>query len=142
MGYGQPVYCSLSFSGGIGLGDYRKLQVWQRAHRLTLDVYQATRTFPKDETYALTSQLRRASSSIPANIAEGCGRNGDAELARFLAIAAGSVTELDYHLLLARDLGYLDPSQYDHLMAEAQGVAKMLYTLIESIRRRPNAHNP
>lgn len=87
------------------MGDYRKVAVWVRAHRLTLDVYRATRQLPKEELYGLTSQLRRAASSVPANIAEGCGRNSDAELGRFLVIALGSATELDYHLLLARDLG-------------------------------------
>jgi four helix bundle protein len=121
------------------VGDYRKLKVWERAHRLTLDVYHATRLFPRDETYGLTSQLRRGASSIPANIAEGCGRNGDAELARFLEIAMGSARERDYHLLLARDLGLLDPSTDEHLAGEAQGVARMLATFIDKLR--PN-HDP
>ena len=116
------------------MGDYRKLQVWERAHRLTLDVYEATSTFLQREQYGLTSQLWRASASIPANIAEGCGRKGDAELARFLTIAMGSANELDYHPLLARDLGYLPASRYDHLAMEAQGVAKMLSTFIDRLR--------
>jgi four helix bundle protein len=116
------------------MGDYRKLQVWERAHKLTLEVYAATRTFPKDEVFGLMSQLRRAAASIPANIAEGCGRNGDVELARFLTIAMGSANELDYHLLLARDLGYLDSSRYEHLAFEAQGVAKMLATFVDRLR--------
>jgi four helix bundle protein len=123
------------------MGDYRKLQVWERAHRLTLEVYQVTRTFPKEELYGVTSQLRRASASIPANIAEGCGRKGDAELARFLGIALGSTTELDYHLLLARDLGYLQLSHYEHLSAEAQGVSKMLATFIDRLRH-PTSQRP
>ena len=125
------------------MGDYRKPQVWERAHRLTLDVYEATSTFPKGEQYGLTTQLRRAAASIPANIAEGCGRKGDAELARFLTIAMGSTNELDYHLLLARDLGYLQSSNYEHLAIEAQGVAKMLSTFIDRLRhpanQQPNA---
>ena len=108
--------------------------MWPRAHRLTLDVYDATQAFPTEEPYGLTSQLRRASSSIAANIAEGCGRNGDAELGRFLGIARGSANELDYHLLLARDLGYLQASPYEHLTAEAQGVAKMLAAFIDRLR--------
>jgi four helix bundle protein len=95
------------------VGDFRKLQVWHRAHKLTLDVYRATSAFPKEELYGLTNQLRRASASIGANIAEGCGRNTDAELARYLGIAVGSANELDYHLLLARDLGYLQPAAYE-----------------------------
>jgi four helix bundle protein len=117
------------------LGDYRKVAVWARAHRLTLDVYRATREFPKNELYGLTSQLRRAASSVPANIAEGCGRNSDAELARFLVIALGSMTELDYHLLLAHDLGYLPTPDYDRLAAETQECSKMLASFIDTVRR-------
>jgi four helix bundle protein len=101
------------------LGDDRKLQVWQRAHRLTVEVYQATRAFPREEQGGLTSQLRWAASAIAANIAEGCGRTGDAELAQFLAIARGSANELDDHLLLAREPGYLPPMHYDQLTVEA-----------------------
>jgi four helix bundle protein len=123
------------------VAEYRKLDVWVRAHHLTLDVYQATRSFPREEAYGLTSQLRRAASSIPANIAEGCGRRGDAELARFVSIALGSATELDYHLLLARDLEYLQPQPYEHLASEAQGVARMLAAFIETLRRT-NHRNP
>ena len=92
--------------------DFKKMAVWQKSHALTLALYQATISFPRDEMYGLTSQLRRAGSSIPANIAEGCGRNGNAELARFLYIAMGSASELEYHLLLARDLGYLAEQTY------------------------------
>jgi four helix bundle protein len=120
------------------VGDYRQLQVWQRAHQLTLDVYQATRALPKEELFGLTSQLRRASSSIPANIAEGCGRNSDAELARYLGIALGSTNELDYHLLLARDLAYLPSPAYEHLAAETQGVAKILTAFINRLRQSKN----
>jgi len=87
--------------------DFRKLVVWQKAHQLTLDVYCITRTYHKEELYGLTSQTRRAAASIPANIAEGCGRNGGADLARFLHIAAGSASELDYHLILACDLDFI-----------------------------------
>ena len=84
--------------------DFRDLQVWQKAHGLTLAIYRVTVTFPRQELYGLTTQLRRASSSIAANLAEGCGRNSDAEFARFCSIAMGSASELEYHLLLARDL--------------------------------------
>ena len=86
--------------------DFRTLTVWQEAHQLTLSIYRVTKNFPKDELYGLTSQMRRCSASIAANIAEGCGRRGNAEFARFLQIASGSASELDYHLLLARDLGF------------------------------------
>jgi four helix bundle protein len=89
------------------LRNFRELKVWEKSHRLTLEVYQATTGFPREEMYGLTSQIRRASASIPANIAEGRGRSGVAELARFLHIATGSASELDYHLMLARDLGFL-----------------------------------
>jgi four helix bundle protein len=87
--------------------DYCELQVWQLGHALTLEIYATTKSFPKDELFGLTSQMRRAASSIPANIAEGCGRDGDAELKRFLIIALGSACELDYFILLSAELGYL-----------------------------------
>jgi four helix bundle protein len=83
--------------------DFRQLKVWQKSHQLTLAVYKLTASFPREETYGLSAQIRRASSSISANLAEGCGRNGDAELARYCSIASGSASELEYHLLLARD---------------------------------------
>lgn len=118
------------------MGDYRKVAVWERAHRLTLEVYRATRQFPREEQFGLTSQMRRSATSVPANIAEGCGRNSDAELARFLTIALGSANELDYHLLLARDLGYLPQEDYDHLATETQGVARMLSAFIDTVRRK------
>ncbi len=87
--------------------EFRELKVWQKAHRLTLEAYQASATFPREELFGLTSQVRRAASSIPANIAEGCGRGGG-DLVRFCELAAGSASELEYHLILAHDLGYLD----------------------------------
>ena len=117
------------------MGDFRKLHVWERSHRLTLEVYAATSGFSKDELFGLTSQVRRSAVSIPANIAEGCGRNGDAELARFMTIAMGSANELDYHLLLARDLGYLPPPRYDQLSIETQSIAKMLAAFITRLRQ-------
>ena len=93
--------------------DFRELKVWEKSHQLTLAVYKATTKFPKDEMYGLTGQIRRSCASIPANVAEGCGRGGDAELARFLQIAMGSASELEYHLLLSRDLNFLDITEYD-----------------------------
>jgi four helix bundle protein len=95
--------------------NFRDLKVWERAHHLTIDVYRATRGFPREELYGLTSQARRCSASIAANIAEGCGRRGNAEFHRFLQIASGSACELDYHLLLARDLGFLEDETYEVL---------------------------
>src|SRR3954453_16478424 len=116
------------------MGDFRNLRVWQRAHQLTLEVYGETRAFPKEERYRLTNQLRRAAASVPSNIAEGCGRSGDAELARFLTIARGSARELDSLLLLAHDLGYLKPSRYEQLAADAQGIARMLTNFVDRLR--------
>jgi len=113
--------------------DFKKLKVWQKVHRLTLAVYRATQKFPKDELYGLTSQTRRASCSIPANIAEGCGRSGDAELARFFRIAMGSANELEYHLILGRDLGFLDDSIYHQLLSELVESKQMLSSFIKKL---------
>jgi four helix bundle protein len=118
--------------------DFRKMKVWEKSHRLVLDVYQATGTFPREETYGLTAQLRRCCASIPANIAEGCGRSGEAELGRFMVIAMGSASELEYHLLLARDLGYLDAQDYRELSQGAGEVKRMLSTLITKVRSANN----
>lgn len=79
--------------------DFRKLQIWEKSHVLVLSVYKQTKSFPKEELFGLTSQIRRAAASIPANIAEGCGRGSDAELARFAQISMGSASELEYHIL-------------------------------------------
>ena len=114
--------------------DFRELKVWQKAHSLTLAVYKATRTFPREEQYGLTSQLRRAASSIAANLAEGCGRNGDAELARFCAIAMGSASELEYHVLLAKDLKLLAPETYAELIECTTEVKRMLTGLQAKLR--------
>ena len=113
--------------------DFRKLKVWPKAHELTLAVYKATRDFPKEELYGLTSQIRRSCESIPANIAEGCGRSGGAELARFLNIALGSASELEYHLLLSRDLGLLDAKIYQPLAAGAVELKRMLTGFVQKL---------
>lgn len=113
--------------------DFRDIEVWRKGHRLTLAVYSATSRFPNQETYGLTSQARRAASSVPANIAEGCGRNGDAELARFMRIASGSATELEYHLLLARDLGFIAPEQHAELDGAVNEVKKMLRGFVKRL---------
>lgn len=114
--------------------DFRKLEVWEKAHRLVLSTYQATGTFPKEEIYGLTGQIRRAAASIPANIAEGCGRNTDADFARFLQIAMGSSSELEYHLLLARDLGFLSVEMHKQLEPQVQSVKQMLSALLRTLR--------
>ena len=113
--------------------DFHELKVWQKAHALTLAVYQSTSDFPREERYGLTSQLRRCSASIPANLAEGCGRNGDAELARFCSIAMGSASELEYHLLLARDLKLLKPKDYQELDQRTIELKRMLTALIQKL---------
>jgi four helix bundle protein len=118
--------------------DFHQLEVWKYAHELALDVYRAVGTFPAEELYGLTSQLRRASASIPINIAEGCGRDGDVDFARFLQIAAGSASEVEYELLLARDLGYLAPDVYTDLHAQTRRAKQMLFRFIEHLRRRPS----
>ena len=114
--------------------NFRELTIRQRSHQLTLQVYAATRAYPKDELYGLTGQTRRASASVPTNIAEGCGRDGDAELKRFLQIAMGSATELEYHLQLAADLGYLAPATHATLNAETVEIKKMLAAFIRKLR--------
>ena len=113
--------------------DFRKLNVWKRSHRLTLVVYETTAGFPKTELYGLTSQIRRACLSVPANIAEGCGRNSKADFARFLHIAIGSASELDYCLLLAKDLGFITDSQYEPLAKEVSETRMMLAGLIQTL---------
>jgi four helix bundle protein len=115
--------------------DFKNLKVWSKAHELTLAVYQRTRTFPKDEIYGLTSQIRRASASIGANIAEGCGRRSDAELKRFVQIARGSASELEYHLLLARDLLFLTPDEFRNLEAKIMEIQRMLTALSQRLQR-------
>ena len=117
--------------------DFRRLKVWGEGHRLTLRVYEATSGFPREELYGLVSQLRRCSASIPANIAEGCGRSGDAELSRFMLISMGSASELEYHLLLAQDLGYLTPQQHQKLTHETQEIKRMLSTFVTKLRHNP-----
>jgi four helix bundle protein len=97
--------------------DFKNLKVWAKSHELTLAIYQTTRKFPKDEIYGLTSQIRRASASIGANIAEGCGRRSDPEMKRFVQIARGSASKLEYHLLLARDLHFLASEEFNNLEA-------------------------
>jgi four helix bundle protein len=120
--------------------DFRQLTVWQRAHQNTLRVYRYTRRFPREETYGLVSQLRRCSSSVAANIAEGCGRSGNAEFSRFLAIAMGSASELEYFLLPARDLEYLSPLNYEAITDEVRTMRRMLNSLITKVQNeRVNA---
>jgi four helix bundle protein len=113
--------------------DFRRLKVWEKAHLLTLYIYKLTTRFPREELYGLTSQLRRCSASMGANIAEGCGKEGNRELHRFLQIASGSASELDYHLLLARDLKYLGDADYVSVSEQLLEVRRMLTALIQKV---------
>lgn len=106
--------------------DFKKLQVWQKAHELTLLCYRLTAAFPKEELFGLTSQMRRASVSIGSNIAEGCGRESSADFARLLHFAQGSASELEYQSLLSRDLGLLTKSDHQRLDSRVVEVKKML----------------
>lgn len=114
--------------------DFKNLKVWGKAHDLPLAVYRATKSFPKDELYGLTAQMRRSAASVCANIAEGCGRPGTVEFARFLHIAMGSASELEYHLLLARDLELLRSSDYARLDGEVAEVKRMLVSFAQKLR--------
>ena len=123
--------------------DFRRLKVWEKVHLLTLDIYKITALFPKEEMYGLTSQMRRCSASMGANIAEGCGKQGNNELHRFLYIASGSASELDYHLLLARDLMYLsneDCHRMDQNLIEARRMLTALLHKVGTDRFAANAN--
>lgn len=113
---------------------FKTLTVWEKSHQLTLQIYRESKSFPSDEKFGLTSQLRRASASVPANIAEGCGRGTDPELRRFLEIAMGSASEVEYHLLLARDLGYVPPTRHQELETLTCEVKRMLAAFIRKLK--------
>lgn len=114
--------------------NFRDLKVWERAHGLTLKIYRLTKTFPTQEQYGITSQIRRAAVSVPANIAEGCGRGSDNDFARFLEIAFASASELEYLLLLSKDLELIDSSSHGNITAEVEEVKRMLYSLIQKLK--------
>jgi len=115
--------------------NYRDLQVWSKAHSLTLDLYRISRGFPREEMFGFTSQLRRAAVSVDANFAEGCGRRTSTELARFVRIAMGSASELDYHLLLSRDLGFMKEDDFDHSSSRLTEVRKMLTAFLSTVEK-------
>ena len=114
--------------------DFRSLKIWQRSHAMALAVYKLTREFPKHELYGLTSQIQRAAISVPTNIAEGCGRDSDAELKRFSVIAMGSASELEYLLLLAHDLGYLQTDMYQSTFSELVETRRMINSFIQTLK--------
>jgi four helix bundle protein len=119
------------------LKDFKELKVWHKAYDLALAIYEASRSFPREEMHGLTSQLRRAAVSVGANIAEGRGRRSDGELVRFLQIARGSASEIEHHLLLARDLKFLQAATHQDIEKRLQEVQRMLTSLVSSIQEKP-----
>lgn len=115
--------------------NFRDLVVWRHAHKLALELYRATDNFPRHELFGVTSQLRRAGASIPTNLAEACGRNGDGDFGRFVRIAMGSASEVDYLILLAADLGYVTPGEHQKLEQGVTQVRRMLTGLDKRLRR-------
>ena len=116
--------------------DFRKVQVWQKAHNMTLKIYKITSTFPKDERFGLVSQIRRATASIPTNIAEGAGRETQKDFARFIHIATGSTSEVEYLLLLSHKLGYISEEEYPLLDKSIVEVKRMLYAFGKALGRQ------
>lgn len=116
------------------MANYKNYKVWEKSHELVLNVYGLTNSFPKSEQYNLISQMNRASVSIPTNIAEGCGRETQKEFIRFLYFASGSAHELDYLLLLASDLGYIESETSKKIISEIDEIKKMLSSLINTIK--------
>jgi len=115
--------------------DFRTLNVWQKSHKLAVNVYQLTSNFPKEEQYGITSQLRRAIISIPTNIAEGCGRGSDKDFAKFVQIAIGSASESEYLVLLSNELGYLTKDNSVQFIEIICEIKKMLTSLIKNLHK-------
>lgn len=120
---------------GGDMQDFKRLKVWDKAHQLTLEIYAASKRFPKDELFGLTSQIRRASSSVAANIAEGSGRRSRKEFMYFLGVAIGSVSEVEYFLILAKDLTYLDQLQYQNINTLADETKRMLISFLQKVEK-------
>jgi four helix bundle protein len=124
------------------MGDFKRLDVWRRCQKLVATIYRLTAGFPTVERYGLTSQMRRAAVSIPANLAEGCGRQGDVELRRFVRISLGSLSELECELLVAADLNYMEADVSQHISTEIRLIRRMLQRLHEAlpgVRSKPRA---
>jgi len=113
---------------------FYELNFWKRSHELCLKIYNITRDFPKPEVYGVTSQIRRSSSSVPTNIAEGCGRRSKKEFGYFLNIACGSLSEVEYQLILSKDLNYISEEISKLLINEVIEIRKMIYTYISRIQ--------
>ncbi len=116
--------------------DFKTLRVWEAFHEIVLDIYRITRKFPSEELYGLNSQMRKSAASAPTNIAEGCGRNTDPDLARFLTIAMGSASELEYQLLLSKDLKYIHQDEYQIILNKLIAAKKMLNIFLKRVRTR------
>jgi len=114
--------------------DFRSLRVWEKSHSISLEIYKITTRFPKEEQFNLTSQIRRAITSVPTNLAEGCGRGSDKDFKRFVQIAMGSASEAEYLILLCKDLNYISDKEFDKLILEIQEIKKMLSSLISKLK--------
>jgi four helix bundle protein len=121
--------------------NFQKLDVWRKSHELTLEIYRASAAFPNSERFGLTSQLQRASASIGANIAEGSGRQTDGDYKRFIEIASGSACEVEYHLLLARDLSLVSEQDYKRLDEKVNEVKRMLFGLSQYLASETRKHH-
>jgi four helix bundle protein len=116
----------LTFKFNI-MRNFLNLEIWKRSHQLTLKIYKITKYFPKEEIFGLTTQMRRSSSSIPTNVAEGCGRNSNPQLANFLQIASGSCSELQYQIILSKDLSYITEEVFNELLTDVIEVRRMIF---------------
>lgn len=125
----------------MSVSNVENLTVFKKSHQLTLALYNLTKQFPSDEKFGLISQIRRASSSICANLMEGSHRNNSGEYRQFVGISRGSTGELKYHILLAKDLGYITSQEYLNQMKEINDISKMLHGLINSLTNKPNTHS-
>ena len=113
--------------------NFYKYKVWEVSHSFVLEIYKKVKTFPKDEIFNLTSQIKRSAVSVPTNISEGAGRISDSDFSRFLGISYGSANEVEYLLLLAKDLGFIDNSDYESLVSKINEIKKMLFALINKL---------
>ena len=114
---------------------FKELKIWQESHQLTLEIYKLTNSFPKNEVYGISSQIQRASSSVPANIVEGYNRKGSKEFIQFLYQARGSLSETEYFLILATDLCYIEPTKSKELLDRYESLSKMLSSFISYVKK-------
>ncbi|WP_304231912.1 four helix bundle protein [Jiulongibacter sediminis] len=114
--------------------DFKNYSVWERSHKLVLSIYELTKAFPKEELYGITSQIRRAAVSVPTNIVEGCGRESDAEFKRFLSISSGSLSEVNYLLILSNDLAFISLEEFNGLEEELTGIHKSIHSLMKKLK--------